>query len=170
MEANRQRVSDLLDAQVSVSEVMDIVKCSKAFVYKVKAMKKTGKGFARKAGSGGHNKIVTDDFLVGLMAEIEADPTRSMRKLAKDLGVADGTIRKAVGMPHSRMATTAGNRTPRPATRPRPRRSGARTTWQISGRPTSGRPPARTARRWTMAYGAMLSPRRVRFLTGPWRP
>ena len=87
MEANRQRVSDLLDAQVSVSEVMDIVKCSKA-------MKKTGEGFARKAGSGGHNKIVTDDFLVGLIAEIKADPTRSMRRLAKDLGADLGVVVK----------------------------------------------------------------------------
>ena len=97
MEAKRQRVADLLHAQVDPKEIMNIVKCGKTFVFAVKKKMKAGKGFKRKPGSGGHNRIIDDDFLTGLMAEIEADPTRSMRKMAKDLNISEWTIRKAIG-------------------------------------------------------------------------
>ncbi len=56
-----------------------------------------GESLERKTRSSGHNKVVNDDFLVDLSAKIEADHTRSMRKLAKDLNISDWTVRKAVG-------------------------------------------------------------------------
>ena len=97
MESKRQRVSDLLDAQVPILEIAAIVECSRQFGYRIKKMKEAGESLARRSGSGGLNKIINEDFLVGLSSEIEADPTRSMRKLAKDLGVSEFTIRNAVG-------------------------------------------------------------------------
>ena len=97
MEAKRRRVSDLLHAQVGIKEITDIIGCHRSFVYKVKNMMNNGDDLSRKPGSGGHNKKVDEDFLTGLSAEIEADPTRSMRKLAKDLNVSEWTIRQAVG-------------------------------------------------------------------------
>ncbi|QQP57556.1 Putative transposable element [Caligus rogercresseyi] len=72
------------------------IKCGKTLVYDVKKKLETGKGLKRKMGSGGHNRKVDEDFLMGLMAEIEADPTRSMRKMAKVFEVSEWTNRKAV--------------------------------------------------------------------------
>ncbi|QQP35821.1 Uncharacterized protein FKW44_020732, partial [Caligus rogercresseyi] len=86
MEAKRQRAADLLHAQVKVIDIMEIVKCDKTLVYDVKKKLETGKGLKRKMGR----------LLDGLMAGIEADPTRSMRKMAKVFEVSEWTIRKAV--------------------------------------------------------------------------
>lgn len=98
MEDKRQRVSDLLRAQVKILDICDIVKCSRAFVFKVQKLVKDGKDLKRSPGSGGHNKIIDIDFLTGLASEIEAMPTKSMVKLAKELKVSRTTIRRAVIM------------------------------------------------------------------------
>ncbi len=97
MEARRQRVADLLDAQVSVRDIMNIVKCCKNFVYMVKRKHESGEGLARKPGSGGLNKKLTAEVLADLLAKIKADPIRSMQKLAKELNVHEKTVRTAVG-------------------------------------------------------------------------
>ncbi len=97
MEAKRQRVSDLLDAHVPILEIAAIVKCSRQFVYRIKKKKESGESVARKSGSGGSNNIIDEEFLLLLMAKINTEPTRSMRKLAKDLMVSEFTIRNAVG-------------------------------------------------------------------------
>jgi len=96
MEARRQRVLDLLHAGMPIPKIVDIVHCSTSFVYKVKAIFKTKGTLQRKPGSGGHNKKRTEEFLTGLACEIEASPTTSIRKLAKELNVSRTTISKAV--------------------------------------------------------------------------
>ncbi|QQP41198.1 Uncharacterized protein FKW44_015486 [Caligus rogercresseyi] len=73
MDAKRQRESDLLRALVSVAEIFKIVGVSKTMVYDTKKKPEAGDSFERKPGSGGHNKILTNEFLVGLFAEIEED-------------------------------------------------------------------------------------------------
>ena len=85
MEAKRQRVSDLLHAHISHEKIKEIVGCSDSLIFKVKRLEKEGKSLKRKEGSGGHNKIRSDEFLVGLASEVEADNTVSMRKLSKEL-------------------------------------------------------------------------------------
>ncbi|QQP51856.1 Uncharacterized protein FKW44_013326, partial [Caligus rogercresseyi] len=55
-----------------------------------------GQDLGRKPGSGGHNKKRTAEFLADLSDTIEASPTTSMRKQAKNLGVSKDTIRNAV--------------------------------------------------------------------------
>lgn len=97
MEGKRQRISDLLSAQIGIKKIMEIIGCSSALVYKVKNLKENNMGLARRPGSGGHNKKRTELFLTGLLSEIMVDPTQSMRKLGKELGVSKTTIRNAVG-------------------------------------------------------------------------
>ncbi len=96
MEARRQRILDLLHAQVPSDKIAEIVGCHKNTVFNVKKMEKDRGDIKRKKGSGGHNRKRTEEFLTGVAAEIEASPTTSMRKLAKELNVSEGLIRKAV--------------------------------------------------------------------------
>ncbi len=51
---------------------------------------------ARKEGSGDHNKKRTGNFLKDLKAKIKAELTKSMRTLAKETTMTEGTIRRAV--------------------------------------------------------------------------
>uniref|UniRef100_A0A0K2TUI2 Uncharacterized protein n=1 Tax=Lepeophtheirus salmonis TaxID=72036 RepID=A0A0K2TUI2_LEPSM len=94
--AKRQRISDLLDAQVGVARIIEIVKCSRSLVYKVAKIKNDGKDLSRKAGSGGHNLKRDREFLSSLEKKIMEDPTKSMNCLASDFCVAARTIRRAV--------------------------------------------------------------------------
>ncbi|QQP57233.1 Uncharacterized protein FKW44_002152 [Caligus rogercresseyi] len=73
MDTKRQRVSDLLCAQVSVAEIVKMVGVSKTIVYDTKKKLEAGDSLERKPGCCGHNKILTDEFLVCLFAEIEED-------------------------------------------------------------------------------------------------
>ncbi len=75
---------------------MTIVNFFRQFIYCIKKKKEAGESLSHRPGRGGSNKIMDNDFLLGLMAEIEADLTRSMRKLAKDLGASKFTINNAV--------------------------------------------------------------------------
>ena len=93
MEAKRQRVLDLLHAQV---EIMKIVDMSRATVFRVKSKMAKGEGVKRKEGSGGHNRKLSDEFLANLKEDIEASPMTSMRTLAKDKNVDEKTIQNAV--------------------------------------------------------------------------
>ncbi|XP_059094623.1 uncharacterized protein LOC131889516 [Tigriopus californicus] len=97
MAAKRQKIADLLHAHVPVKQICEIVDCKKTLVYDVRRMVKEGKSLERTKGSGGHNKIITDNFLNDLHCKIEADPSRSIRKLAKDLNVSRMTVLRAVG-------------------------------------------------------------------------
>ena len=92
MEAKRQRVSDLLDAHIKVGKIQAIVGCSRSLVDKVKRLKKAGNGLGRKPGSGGLNKIRSEEFLTGVASEIAC----SMRRLGKELQVSDRTIRRSM--------------------------------------------------------------------------
>ena len=96
MEAKRNRVSALLDAQMTHRDIATIVPCSVGFVSKVKNLKDNSKDLSRKPGSGGHNKKRTTEFLGDLANAIEAAPTTSMRSHAKNLDVSRETVRNAV--------------------------------------------------------------------------
>jgi len=98
MEAQRQRVADLLRAGLTSGQIVDIVGCGLTTVKKVKKLLSEGQSLQRKAGSGGHNKKLTDEFLADLATEIEANPTNSMRKTAKALNISEKSIRTAVRM------------------------------------------------------------------------
>ena len=119
----------------------------------------------RKPGSGGSNKIITDEFLMNLGTMIEANPSRSMRKFAKDLNVDESTIRKAVGrlglhsyvrQKHQLLTMSAKN-----SRVDRGRRRGR-------GRPTCGPRLHQICLPLTMASGAMLKARPAWPLTKVW--
>ena len=95
-EATRQRISDLLHAQVDPKTISDIVGVSRRTVYNIRRAINGGKGITRKSGSGGSNKKRGEVFLGALKAKIEKDPTTSMRKMAAELQVGVRTVRRAV--------------------------------------------------------------------------
>ncbi len=96
MEAKRVRVSALIDAHMGTNDICRIVGCSRTMVAKVRQLKNDGNHLKRKPGSGGHNRKRTDEFMDDLKDRIDADPTISMRQLAKEKNVTPRTIRKAV--------------------------------------------------------------------------
>ncbi len=93
-----KRVADLLCGQVKQKDICEIVGVGLTTIKRVNALLKVGKTIKRKAGSGGHNLKITEEFLSELCDKIEEDPTRSMSKLPKDLNVGKATISKAVGI------------------------------------------------------------------------
>ena len=96
-QSKRQRVLDLLDAQIPQKVIAETVGVNIRTVERLNAAKKDGKSDAARAeGSGGHNKKRTEAFINSLKAKINADPTISMRRHSRDLNVSTGTIRKAV--------------------------------------------------------------------------
>lgn len=96
MEARRHRVAALIRAGLPQKDIAAQEECFIALVKKVAAKTRAGEDLARKNGSGGHNKVITDDFKAGILSEVTADPMLSQRKLAKELDVAPSTVRKAV--------------------------------------------------------------------------
>eukprot|EP00095_Tigriopus_kingsejongensis_P010917 snap_masked-scaffold238_size242079-processed-gene-0.0 protein:Tk10917 transcript:snap_masked-scaffold238_size242079-processed-gene-0.0-mRNA-1 annotation:"calcineurin b homologous protein 1" len=109
-EAKRQRVSDLLDAEVDPKRISEIVGVSERTVRNIRAAKKIGNGVERKEGSGGNGLKRNEAFLKSLEAKIKADPTASMRCLADEFDVDEITIRRAV---HDDLGFTSYVRTPR---------------------------------------------------------
>eukprot|EP00095_Tigriopus_kingsejongensis_P006862 maker-scaffold176_size284796-snap-gene-1.24 protein:Tk06862 transcript:maker-scaffold176_size284796-snap-gene-1.24-mRNA-1 annotation:"vascular endothelial growth factor a-a" len=94
-EAKRQRVPDLLDAEVDPKRISEIVGVSERTVRNIRAAKKIGNGVERKEGSGGNGLKGNEAFLKSLEAKIKADPTASMRRLADEFDVDEITIRRA---------------------------------------------------------------------------
>ncbi len=95
-EQKRQRVYDLLDAGISQSKISEIVKMDMRSVHHIQQAKNDRKGVKRAPGSGGHNLKCTPAFLSDLKAKIDEDPTVSMVRRSRELGVSVGTVRMAV--------------------------------------------------------------------------
>ena len=95
-EAKRQCVSALVDADLPKNEICQVFNCRRFQVVKVKKLQNGGEDLQRKPGSGGNNKTRSEELLTGLAAEIEANPTTSMRELAKVTRVDPKTVRTAI--------------------------------------------------------------------------
>jgi hypothetical protein len=76
----RQRISNLLDAQLNNNTIADIVRVNVRTVCRVKHAKNAGNGIDRASGSGGQNIKRNQRFLDNLAAKIKEDPTISMKK------------------------------------------------------------------------------------------
>ena len=87
---------DLLNALVSPKQISRIVGVSEKTVYNVKKKMIMSKTIARKTGSGGSNKKRTKTFIKTLKSKIQKDPTKSMRKMARELKVDSKTVRNSV--------------------------------------------------------------------------
>jgi len=95
-QAKRNRVCDLLDAQIPQKDIAKIVGISERTIRRIQHARQSSLGTERSPGSGGHNKKRDAAFLNTLKKKIKEDPTVSMRKHAKILKVDPKTIRTAV--------------------------------------------------------------------------
>jgi transposase len=109
-ESKRQRVSDLLRAQVDPKTISSIVGVTERTVHNIRKAINDGTGIRRKPRSGGSGKKRDEAFLETLVAKINKDPTTSMRKLVAELQVDPKTVRKAV---HQDLGLKLYVRTPR---------------------------------------------------------
>ena len=99
LEARRQRISDMLRAHVAVKTIMEITGASSASIYKLKAKLEAGKSVesvVKHKSKPTPNKKLTPAFLADLKARYTANPSISMRKMAKIVGVGEKTIRRGV--------------------------------------------------------------------------
>ncbi|XP_059096778.1 uncharacterized protein LOC131891263 [Tigriopus californicus] len=106
----KQRVSDLLNEDVAIQDIIKIVKVSQTMVYNIKHSKAMGEGVQQRPGLGGHNSKPKPEFLESLDKKIREDPMVSMCHLATSFEVNEGTIRRAV---HDNLGTASNARTPR---------------------------------------------------------
>ena len=95
-ERQRQRVYDLLRAQIEVGKISSLVGLNRTTVWRLKKQMDAGKEVKRMPGSAGVTKVLTPDFLASLKAEVEDNPHKSIRKIARERGVADWTIRSGL--------------------------------------------------------------------------
>ena len=98
-EAKRQRVADLLRAHVTYTEITRITGASSATISAVEKRLETGKDLKkapRTPGQSGKAKKLTDAFLETLEDWFEVNPTHSIRKTAKEMGVSERTIRRGL--------------------------------------------------------------------------
>ncbi len=91
-EKKRERVSDLLDAEIDKETIAKIVGVSVATVYNVAKAKKDGNGTERASGSGTACKRRLTAFVDDLKAKVKNDPTVSARQMARDMDVSHTTI------------------------------------------------------------------------------
>ena len=94
--SKRQRVCDLLNALVSPKQISRILGASEKTVYNIKKKMIMSKTITRKTGSGGSNKKRTKTFIKTLKSKVQKDPTKSMRKMARELKVDSKTVRNSV--------------------------------------------------------------------------
>ena len=89
--SKRQRVSDLLRAQVKYDDIVRIVGVSKRTIANVRKRMEDGEDLSRKP-HGGQNKILTKKYLNSLKKTFKKDPFQSVRSVAKKRGVTHKTI------------------------------------------------------------------------------
>jgi transposase len=106
----RQRVSDLIRAQIDPKKIHNIVGVSLSTVYNVKNTRYLGNGIQRKTGSGVINKKRNRDFVNAFKSKMSKDSTTSMRKIAAELKVDPKTIRMSV---HEDLGVKSNTRTTR---------------------------------------------------------
>ena len=91
----RQQISQLLDAKVEPKEICRITNCSRSTVFWVKKQKKTGNNINTKY-CGGKRTIRTPEFIDEVWATVCSDPSKKMRRIAKQIGVSRSTTRRAI--------------------------------------------------------------------------
>lgn len=97
----RHAVIVALQGDHSDLEIARFLKVARSFVFKIRKELQTDKGNAsqtgkRKIHSKRSDMIRKDDFIKDVQQTIDANPRKSMRSLAKQLQVSEGTIRNVV--------------------------------------------------------------------------
>lgn len=92
---DKNEILRLLRAQKSVSDIMALVKCSRATVFRVKASIGLPT-VPRKPGSGRKRSVRTPALIQSIKMKVTRNPVRSMRKMAKQANVSEATVRRVV--------------------------------------------------------------------------
>ena len=92
----REAIVAALLAGKSNKEVQEELNVSRKTIYNVKRYLKDRGTLARKSGSGTTKKVTTPRLINVVRSRVARNPIRSMRGMARELGVSDFTIRKIV--------------------------------------------------------------------------
>ena len=94
--AQRQRISDLIDAGFGRDDIINVVMCSRATFYRVWRAKKKGLPIVGGSGDrGGQRRIVsTPSSCRRLRDAFRRQPRRSLRQHARHFGVNERTVRR----------------------------------------------------------------------------
>ena len=102
LEAKRQRIADLLRADVPIKTILEITGASKTTVYDLKTKLEAGNSVENvvkqksKHGAPPPNLKLSLAFLKDLKNQYKIDPNISMRKMAIIMKVSENTIRRGV--------------------------------------------------------------------------
>ena len=93
---SNQSIVDMFHAGMAIKDIADALKCVRSTVTRaLNKFKETGSA-RRKPGSGRPRSVRTKALIKSVREKIRRQPVRSMRKMAKEAGVSDFTIRKVV--------------------------------------------------------------------------
>ena len=90
-----QEISDLLDANVQPKDICKIAKCGRTTVFKVMRQKKYNKELATKF-KGGKRTVRTEEFIEDMWSVVCSDPSKKMRRIAKEVSASRSTTRRAI--------------------------------------------------------------------------
>lgn len=96
MEAIRERVIFALRAGETPTEIATRFEISRKTVYNIKKLYDETGGFKKREKGGERPSVRTDAFVAEIKAEIEANPVRSIRQIARERGVDEKTIRNVI--------------------------------------------------------------------------
>uniref|UniRef100_A0A0K2UUR5 Uncharacterized protein n=1 Tax=Lepeophtheirus salmonis TaxID=72036 RepID=A0A0K2UUR5_LEPSM len=89
----RQRISDLLDTEIEIARIIDIVKCFRSLVFK---MKNDGENFPMKVRSGGRNLKGIRTSCPSWRTKLRSTAPKLINRLVNAISVAARTIKRAV--------------------------------------------------------------------------
>jgi transposase len=85
-----------LQAQKTVKDIVEELGVPCRTVYRIKDRLKTRGTTKRKTGSGRPLSVVTSGFIEKIKQRVKRNPVRTMRGMARELGVNEKSVRKAV--------------------------------------------------------------------------
>ena len=95
MSETRKTVIDLLKAGLKIDKIVQQTGMHRASIYRIKKRFEAGEDVVHRKKAGGFLKM-TEEKVADLKARVQGDPTRSFRKLAKDMSVSRRTVSKTV--------------------------------------------------------------------------
>ena len=95
-EQKRQRIIDLIHTGINPKTIVKTVGVGLATVYRGKNQYHVRGDVSRAPGTGQKRRIRNTAFLEALEAEVTDKPGKSMREIAKEVGMDEKTIRKAM--------------------------------------------------------------------------
>jgi len=99
---NTAEILKALQAQTSIKDIVRDLGVLRQTVYNIKKRLETRGSTERKPGSGRPVSVVTSGFVKQIKQRIKRNPARTMRGMARELGVDEKSVRKAVKLSGAR--------------------------------------------------------------------